>query len=124
MWPRLVIEKSESFPETEIGYLQVSDSAQKINIGSADSAEFRLMQCLFSPRNFPSARYEPVTQTYERLFAAMTMEENMRSALKDTEERRMAEAVEISLRKLQNGSMKDYVSFIMESGKARMSIVA
>ncbi len=71
--PRLVVEKSEISPYEPVGFLHMRASDKKIEVGSANSREFRLMQCLFSPKNFISAKFEPVLQTHERVFGAIRM---------------------------------------------------
>lgn len=124
-YPRLVLERSEEAPEREVGFLQVTSSAQKIAIGNAQSKEFRLMQCLFSPRNFLSAKYEPVNQTYERVFAAIQNGAdvlNARLSSLESAESEMMRVVEKSLKSLRQSEAGKYFAFVSQEGRIRMEI--
>lgn len=125
-WPRLVIEKSEALLGAEKGYLQLTPTAQKLEIGLTNDAEFQLMQCLFSPRNFPTARYEPVTQTYERLYSNIRKDEKkideFSNQVNDTaEEKRIADVVERLLKNLAKSVAGSHFTFTVGNGKALMT---
>ena len=125
--PRLVIEKSKRSPERQIGFLELhNDSEKKILVGSADSREFLLMQCLFSPKNFLSAKYAPVVQTHERVFGAIRVSTdvlNERLTDRETVDSEMTAIVEQSLSVLQKGKVGEHFSFISQEGKVYMARV-
>ncbi|MDQ5955285.1 MAG: hypothetical protein QG621_288, partial [Patescibacteria group bacterium] len=105
-------------------YLQLRDSGEKIEIGSAESGEFRLVQCLFSPQNFPSAKYEPVVQTYERIFAVIQTQSLLeRSAAERGSHREITHTVEKLLHNLQKGNMRHHVTFISKNNRVLMEIL-
>jgi len=123
--PRLVIEKSRTAPGRTVGFLQFGMTGKKIEIGNVESREFRLMLCLFSPKNFLSAKYEPVLQTHERVFETITTRSNSphpghRRKNTDTE---MSTSVEKSLTTLRGGEVGAYVTFVSEKGKVRMELI-
>ena len=125
-WPRLVIEKSEVLLGAEKGYLQLNPTAEKLEIGLTNDTEFQLMQCLFSPRNFPTARYEPVTQTYERLYSNIRKDEKkideFSNQVNDTaEEKRIADVVERLLKSLARSVAGSHFTFTVGGGKALMT---
>jgi hypothetical protein len=125
--PRLIVERSGASPDRQIGFLLVSNGGKKIEIGDIDSREFRLIQCLFSPQNFLSAKYEPVTQTYERLFGAIRVSTdtlNERLANHQSRDNEMSLIVEKSLQNLREGGAGLLFAFISEEGRARMRSLA
>lgn len=125
-FPRLVVERSEASPDKQIGFLQISTSTPNMRIGGTDGREFRLMQCLFSPRNFPSAKYEPVFQTHERLFEAIRVSAdtlNKRLVSRESAENEMSAIVEKSLRDLREGEAGGHLTFVSEGGRVRMEII-
>ncbi len=120
---RLVVERSEAAPLSYTGFLHMRDTNKKIMIGSAGSREFRLLQCLFSPKNFLYAKYEPVVQTHERVFGAIGMSTdalNPRLTSRETAEDEVALIVERSMRSLQKGEVGEYFAFISKDGKIQM----
>jgi hypothetical protein len=126
VWPRLLLEKSAVLPGREVGFLQLSGPGEKIEIGGSESREFRLIQCLFSPNNFLSAKYEPVVQTHERVFKAIRMsadDSNARLADRESMESEMSVIVERSVRNLQKGGAGVHLAFVSEGGKVRMEII-
>jgi hypothetical protein len=123
--PRLVIEKSDGSPMKHVGFLQLGSSGKKIEVGSVESREFRLMQCLFSPKNFISAKYEPVIQTHERMFGAIRISAdalNKRLANRDSADSEMSAIVQRSMRKLQEGDAGEHLVFSSIEGRVRMEI--
>ena len=125
MQPRLLVERSQAVPEKETGFLQMGSASEKIEIGSIESREFRLLQCLFSPKNFPSAKYEPVKQTYERVFGAIRMQSdalNLRLANRESAEREMESIVDKSLQSLRKGAAGEYLTVTSEEGRLLMSL--
>jgi hypothetical protein len=124
-WPRLTLEAKEYTPTEEVGFLQVSSSAEKLVVGAAESREFKLVQCLFSPQNFISAKYSPVIQTYERVFMAIrtkTDATNERLLNEKSAQSEMATIVQKSVRMLQKSEAGRYLSFVAVGDKLRMDI--
>jgi hypothetical protein len=123
--PRLVIEKSRTIPGRAVGFLLLGMSGKKIEIGNIDSREFRLMLCLFSPKNFLSAKYEPVLQTHERVFETIRTSAdslNPRLASRADADIEMAAIVEKSITSLRGGEVGRYFRFISDKGRVRMEI--
>jgi hypothetical protein len=124
-WPRLILEAKEVTPAQEVGFLQVSSTAEKLEVGSAESREFRLVQCLFSPQNFITAKYSPVIQTYERVFTAIrnaTDAANERLLNEKSAQSEMTTIVQKSMRLLQKSEAGKYLSFVTVDDKLRMDI--
>jgi len=109
--PYLSIEVSGPAGE-KIGFLHINSAVKKIEIGAATSQEFRLVQCLFSPQNNLFAKYNPVTQTYERACDAIGIK---------SEHEHMLES---SLQNLRKGKTAGFLSVISQEGRLRMEIVA
>ncbi len=125
-FPRLVIEWSETSPREMVGFLQVDSAGKGIALGSPEGREFRLIQCLFSPKNFMSAKYEPVVQTHERVFSAIGMRGdalNARLSRPENADSEMAAIIKRSLRVLQKGEVGKHFSFISQEGKIQMARV-
>lgn len=125
--PRLmvVVEKSSTLPEKQVGflYLEGLNRRKEVAVGDAGSREFRLIQCLFSPKNFLSAKYQPVAQTRERIFGAIrepTDALNARLADRDSSESEMNSIVGKVIQKIQKGESGKYLSFISFENKVRM----
>src|SRR3989344_5804796 len=126
-FPRLVVDRSEILSEGLAGFLQVGTAQKRIEVGTVDSREFRLVQCLFSPRNFLSAKYEPVAQTHERVFGAIRTGAdalNARLANHTSAESEMTAIVERSLRNLQKGKVGDHFAFVSKEGRVRMEVAS
>lgn len=126
-YPRLVIEKSTTSPVELVGILQVTSAGKKIELGNPQGREFRLMQCLFSPKNFMSAKYEPVVQTHERVFGAIGMSvdaRNDRLADHQSADDEMTAIVERSLRNLRRGGAGEHFTFTSQEGRVSMAKVA
>lgn len=124
-FPRLVIERSEVSPEEMIGFLELGQTGKRIVLGNPNGREFRLMQCLFSPKNFMSAKYEPVVQTHERVFSAIGVKAdtlNKRLSSRKDADSEMTAIVERSMRVLQKGEVGKHFSFHTEEGRVRMEI--
>lgn len=124
-FPRLVIERSEAMTGEMEGFLEISsaDKEKRIGLGNPDNREYRLVQCLFNPKNFMSAKYEPVVQTYERLFGAIVMStdsQNMRLAVEENAEGERAAIVEKSLRNLRRGEIGKHFAFVSNEGRVNM----
>jgi hypothetical protein len=124
-WPRLLVDMNGSTDPVETGFLQITSTSARIAVGAASSREFRLMQCLFSAQNFISAKYAPVTQTYERLYGAIKSSTdssnsklmNEKSALNE-----MKAIVQKSMRVLQHDEVGKLLNFIVVDDKLRMEI--
>ena len=124
-WPKLLAEQNEGGPKSETGFLQLTGTDKKIKIGDTLGREFRLLQCLFSAQNFLSAKYAPVTQTYERLYGAIQITgdslneklSNVKSV--DTEKARI---VRTAVRGLQQSDAGKYLIFMHIDDKLRMEI--
>ena len=126
-WPRLLVEKTIESPEADMGFLQVNSAAEKIEVGFAAGREFRLVQCLFSPQNFASAKYAPVTQTYERAYGAIKISAdalNARLLNPESAPEEMMAIVGKSLRALKRGKVGDYFTFISVGDRLRMDMTA
>ncbi|HEV8666436.1 MAG TPA: hypothetical protein VN665_01130 [Candidatus Paceibacterota bacterium] len=124
--PRLLIESSKEIPTDYVGFLQIDAFSERIKIGRAEGREFRLVQCLFSPKNFLSAKYEPVVQTHGRLFEAIRVSNdalNTRLFRNDSAESEMELIVEKSLKNLQEGEAGKHLSFVSEAGRVRMEVI-
>ncbi len=124
-WPRLTLEAKEVTPAEEVGFLQISSTTAKLELGNAESREFKLVQCLFSPQNFITAKYSPVIQTYERVFMAIrskTDATNERLLNEKSAQSEMATIVQKSMRLLQKSEAGKYLSFVAVGDKLRMEI--
>lgn len=124
--PRLMVEDSRMSPDKQIGFLQIQATEKGIEIGRVDAREFRLVQCLFSPRNFLSAKYEPVSQTYERAFGAIRTNadtSNARLSSPESADNEMVSIVNKTLRVLEKGKVGEHVTFYSREGKIRMDII-
>jgi len=124
-WPHLVVERPDPLSQLWIGYLHLSSTSPKLHIGAADSREFRLVQCLFSPQNSLSAKYAPVTQTYERIFSAISMSKdayNARLQVMASAEGEMRGIIESCVRMLQKQPVAQYLSFIFDGTRLRMDV--
>jgi len=120
-----MVEKSEAEGEFETGYLQVSSTSLPIEVGSAGGREFKLLQCLFSAQNFISAKYAPVTQTYERLYLAIKTSSdssNARLSNDKSADSEMTSIVQKSVRILQKSEAGKHLSFVTVGDKLRMEI--
>jgi hypothetical protein len=125
-WPRLMVEESGTNPKTEVGFLQISSTGERIEVGDTLSREFRLVQCLFSPQNFVTAKYSPVTQTYERVFTAIRMQAdkvNERLLNLKSSESEMMLIVQKAMRALERGELGKHLVFVTSGNKLRMEIV-
>lgn len=49
----------------------MSKESEVLEIGDVESPQYKLVRCLFSPRNFQSAKYNSVFQTVERVFGSL-----------------------------------------------------
>jgi hypothetical protein len=124
-WPRLTVEESTTGPKTENGFLQISSNGEKIALGDTLSREFRLVQCLFSPQNFITAKYSPVTQTYERVYTAIRMQaDKMNEKLLNIKsvESEMTAIVQKAMRTLERGELGKHMHFVIVDNKIRMEI--
>ena len=128
LMPHLVVEKiNTDLEENEMGYLCVSDTLDRLEIGGTNSREFRLVQCLFSPQNFLSAKYNPVTQTLERAFSAIrTSKDTLNKRLLNPEEatHEMGLIIKQVLRNLRGKEVGNYLTFIAEGDKIRMEVTS
>jgi hypothetical protein len=125
-WPRLFIEKTEGAYPDDIGFLQLSSDDTKIKIGKTTSREFRLLQCLFNPQNFPNAKYSPVTQTYERLFAAIGLKEDATNELLKNhfkQEHEQTAIVEETLEILQKKLSKSVLSLTNTNSRVLLTLI-
>ena len=109
-WPRLVIEN-------QTGFLHLSHSSNKIEIGNIEGREFRLVQCLFSPQNFLSAKYNPVAQTYERV-------SNLMGVTAKVLEQEMFSIVRASMGALQKSEVGLYLAFSSDGDRLRMAVAS
>jgi hypothetical protein len=124
-WPRLVAETTEGPQKTEVGYLQIHSTTKKITIGDTAAREFRLLQCLFSAQNFLSAKYAPVTQTYERLYLSIKTSSdlgNERLKNEKSADSEMTTIVQSAIRTLERGAAGKYLTFVTVGDKLRMEI--
>jgi hypothetical protein len=124
-WPRLSVEPNDSGPKNETGYLQLNSTGEKIKVGDTMGREFRLLQCLFSAQNFITAKYAPVTQTYERLYSAIKVSGDLVNAkLTDIKSANgeMMHIVQSVVRTLQKGAAGKYLVFVTVDDKLRMEI--
>ena len=124
-WPRLVVETIEGHQKTEMGYLQIHSSTKKITIGDTKAREFRLLQCMFSAQNFLSAKYAPVTQTYERLYMSIKTGSDVSNAKLSNEksaDNEMTAIVQATVRGLERGPAGKYLTFVTVGDKLRMEI--
>ncbi len=123
-WPRLLSEPAES-SKAETGYLQISSTGKKIEVGDTLSREFRLLQCLFSAQNFLTAKYAPVTQTYERLYGAIKISSdsvNLKLSNLKSANAEMVSIVHGAMRALKNGAAGKYIQFVDVDEMLRMEI--
>ena len=124
-WPRLVVETIEGPQKTEMGYLQILSTTKKITIGDTKGREFRLLQCMFSAQNFLSAKYAPVTQTYERLYLSIKTSGdsgNERLSNEKSADSEMTSIVRAAVRSLERGPAGKYLTFVTVGDKLRMEI--
>lgn len=127
-FPRLVIERSEVVAGEMEGYLEISsaDKNKRIKLGNPESREYRLVQCLFNPKNFMSAKYEPVVQTYERIFGAIGMSidaYNARLASRSNADSERAIIIERSLQNLRRAEIGKHFAFVSQDGRVHMARV-
>jgi hypothetical protein len=123
--PRLILEKPSATSKDMVGYLETKDE-KKIRLGDATSKEFLLMQCLFSPSNFLSARFDPVAQTYERLFSAMYAGADVlqtKVSDQDGRVREVASRVEEALTQFRRGAVGKCFTFTSKEGRVRMDAI-
>ena len=120
-WPRLVIDKVEH-AANDTGFLHLSQSSERIPIGNVLSSDFLLIQCLFSPQNFPTAKYSPVTQTYERVFNLIKKSKDIPSPQGVTTEEEITSMVRASVGSIQKREVGSHITFILHENKIRMEI--
>ena len=124
-WPRLVVETIEGPQKNEMGYLQIHSSTKKIPIGDTKARDFRLLLCMFSAQNFLSAKYAPVTQTYERLYLSIKTSGdsgNDRLSNEKSAYNEMTTIVQTAVRSLERGPAGKYLTFVTVGDKLRMEI--
>jgi hypothetical protein len=127
--PRLLVEKPMSYLEEGVGFLYfISNPDKKIKIAGLSSREFRLVQCLFSPQNFLSADYNPVSQTHERIFSSIATSEdfyNRRLKNPDSAEAgfEINSIIQTSIETLARGDARNHLRFVSEGDRLRMEIV-
>ena len=122
-----MVVKSGMAPGKITGSLQVNSASEAIELGSPEGREFLLVQCLFSPKNFLSAKFEPVAQTHERVFGAMRIKADAfseRLSGAAAAESEMAAVVERSLLALRKGKLGEYFSFFSKEGRVHMALQA
>lgn len=72
--PHLLLSSRESLfdgSKIKMGFLKAGDNQAPLEIGTSDSLQYRLVQCLFSPSNSHNVKYDPLFQTIERVYQAM-----------------------------------------------------
>lgn len=124
--PRLGIDRPDALSSAEVGFLQVRGSDEKIPLGDVHGREFRLVRCLFSPQNFTFAKYEPVTQTYERVLDAIrTSADGLNTRLADSQSAHMevAAIVERSVRAIEKSAAGKYFAFVYGAGRLQMQVL-
>jgi hypothetical protein len=98
-----------------MGYLHIG-MKYKLEIGIIDTPEYKLVQCLFSPANFPSARYESVGQTRERITNAMG---KIPPSLFSTKK---SSYIERSIKNLSRKEIGKFLTFFLDENTVRMSV--
>ncbi len=124
--PRLAVRTTGGGSKSSTGFLQINKEAEVLEIGNVDSPQYKLARCLFSPRNFQTAKYNSVFQTIERVFftmhgaAAAVSQADSDSAEKIA---RMKLAVQNTVKKLKQTEAGKHLRFHWHGEKIQMEVV-
>ena len=106
-----------------VGYLHVGKPTRKIEIGSVTGTEYKLVQCLFSPFNFPSARYSSVLQTQDRVLEAIQHgKARGHAASRPSERHAMRSAIRTSIARLEEREIGKFLTFSFRDDKVQMMV--
>lgn len=119
--PFLSVEKRKG--TDSIGFLHI-DPSRKLEIGAVTGPEYKLVQCLFSPFNFPSARYNSVFQTQDRVLDAIQrgVELERHGTSRPSDLHTMRSAIRRSIARLEEREIGKFLDFAIQDGKVRMTV--
>ncbi len=118
--PYLSVEEDKEH-KTNTGFLHLRNPEKKLRIGEVASREFKLILCLFSPENFLSAKHRSVSQTRERVLAALGAS-RYEGVLAQKEEPTNFALVQKSIQGIKRKEIGKFLTFTFQENKIQMLV--